>query len=418
MSRSIIKIEGILRPTDVSPDSDHALLYADADQHLIASIRGFKPGPTLIVVGSIHGNEPAGALAAEKILTDLQHKRSLLRGDVVLLFGNTRALAGHVRYIDSDLNRHWTAENISAVKSNSQFPSARSEDLELRELLEQFERASARAQGELYFLDLHTTSAPGVPFATVGDTLRNRRFALNFPTTIVLGLEEQIEGTMLEYVNNLGAVTMGFEAGQHDAESSVAHHEAVIWIALVAAGLLRREDAPEFRRSRAILEGVSGSARIVEVRHRHAITTSNEFSMERGFENFQSVQRGQVLARDRWGRVTARETGMVLLPLYQKLGDDGFFLGREVKPFWLKLSALLRQLRVGDYVHLLPGVRRQASDGSSFIVNTRIARILPLQVFHLLGFRKRRWSHNVLVVSRRRYDLAGPTKPGDRKTWK
>ncbi|MGH9882173.1 MAG: hypothetical protein ACRD6N_12115 [Pyrinomonadaceae bacterium] len=55
---------------------------------------------------------------------------------------------------------------------------------------------------------MHTTSAHGVPFATVGDTLRNRKFALNFPTTIVLGLEEQIEGTMLEYVNNLRAVTM------------------------------------------------------------------------------------------------------------------------------------------------------------------------------------------------------------------
>lgn len=391
-----------------------------ADQHLIASIRGFEPGPTLVVIGSIHGNEPAGALAARGIVADLQRKRPLLRGEVVLLSGNTRALARSVRYIDKDLNRHWTPETISAVKSaiksESHFASAKSEDLELRELLEQFEQASDRAQGELYLLDLHTTSAHGVPFATVGDTLRNRKFALNFPTTIVLGLEEQIEGTMLEYVNNLGAVTMGFEAGQHDAQTSIDHHEAVIWIALVAAGLLRTEAAPEFERSRAILERASGGARIVEVRHRHAIAPNDEFVMEPGFENFQPVQRGQILAQDRRGLITVSETGMVLLPLYQKLGDDGFFLGRKVKLFWLKLSAVLRHCRISNYVHLLPGVRRQSGDDNSFIVNTRIARILPLQVFHLLGFRKRRWSGDVLTVSRRRYDLTGPV-PGNRELY-
>ena len=378
-----------------------------SNQHLIAAIRGLEPGPTLIVVGSIHGNEPAGAQAARRIAPHIQTKKSLLRGEVVLLSGNTRALERQVRYIDSDLNRHWTTENISAAKSHGYLPS-KSEDLELRELLEQFERASERSSGELYFLDLHTTSAHWVPFATVGDTLRNRRFALNFPTTIVLGLEEQIEGTLLEYVNNLGAVTMGFEAGQHDAQTSIDHHEAVIWIALVASGLLRREDAPEFERSHAILQQASGGASIVEVRRRHAIAPNDKFVMEPGFENFQPVRRGQVLAQDRHGRITVAETGMVLLPLYQKLGDDGFFLGRRVNRFWLRLSAVLRHLRVGDYVHLLPGVGRHDSDGSSFIVNTRIARILPLQVFHLLGFRKRRWSDDVLIVSRRRYDLAGP----------
>jgi hypothetical protein len=43
-------------------------------------------------------------------------------------------------------------------------------------------------------------------------------------------------------------------------------------------------------------------------------------------------------------------------------------------------------------------------------MNTRIARILPLQIFHLLGFRRRRWIDKDLVVSRRSYDLAGPAK--------
>lgn len=130
--------------------------------------------------------------------------------------------------------------------------------------------------------------------------------------------------------------------------------------------------------------------------------------MEPGFKNFQPVRRGKVLARDRTGAIKASETGLVLLPLYQPLGDDGFFLAREVKRFWLKLSALLRILKIGDYVHLLPGVRRDSLNENFFIINTRIARILPLQVFHLLGFRRLRWTDKYLVVSRRAYDLVGP----------
>jgi hypothetical protein len=38
-----------------------------AGRHLIVSVKGFKPGPTLIALGSVHGNEPAEALAARRV---------------------------------------------------------------------------------------------------------------------------------------------------------------------------------------------------------------------------------------------------------------------------------------------------------------------------------------------------------------
>jgi hypothetical protein len=381
---------------------------AEPGEHLIASIRGSLPGPTLVILGGIHGNEPAGVLAAERVLLRIQERSADLRGDVVLLRGNTRALERKVRYLDADLNRQWTADRVRISKSGKCGLPEMSELLERGELLVAIREAVGRTRGDVYFLDLHTTSAPGKPFATVGDTLRNRHFALKFPVTIVLGLEEQIDGTLLEYVNNLGAITMGFEAGQHEAITSVDHHEAVIWNAVVATGNFRREDLAEFDDYRSLLERAGGGRRVVEVRHRHGIGPEDDFQMEPGFRNFQPVRRGQVLARDRTGEITARETGLILLPLYQTLGDEGFFLGREVKQFWLNLSALLRKLKVGDYIHLLPGVRRGPLN-ENFLINTRIARILPLQIFHLLGFRRRRWIDKYLVVSRRAYDLAGPT---------
>ena len=116
------------------------------------------------------------------------------------------------------------------------------------------------------------------------------------------------------------------------------------------------------------------------------------------------------MARNRAGAIKASETELILMPLYQALGDDGFFLVCEVERFWLKLSALLRRLKVGDYMHLLPGVRRDPINENVLIINTRIARLLPLPVFHLLGFRRLRWTDKYLVVSRRCYDLVRPTK--------
>jgi len=80
-------------------------------------------------------------------------------------------------------------------------------------------------------------------------------------------------------------------------------------------------------------------------------------------------------------------------------------MGREVRPFWLKLSALLRRMGVADWPHLLPGVRKDPREDGSLIVNTWIARFFPLEVFHLLGYRKRRRRGSYLVVSRRREEF-------------
>ena len=394
-----------MTPSTASPSIRlRPVTVSDSDRHLIGSIVGSRPGPTLLITGGIHGNEPAGVLAAERVLPRLRELRPAIHGEIVFLRGNTCALERNVRFVDADFNRQWTSGTISENRSH---PSRTSESNEQHELFIHLSDAVKRARGEVYFLDLHTTSAQGEPFATVGDTLRNRRFALMFPVMIVLGLEEQIEGTLLEYLNNLGAVTLGFEAGQHEALSSVDNHEAMIWNAVVASGNLGREHVADLEHWQSVLKR-AGRSRVIEVRYRHSIAPDDKFRMEPGFRSFDPISRGQLLARDRAGDIRARESGLILMPLYQALGDDGFFLAREVKRFWLNLSALLRRLRVSNLMHVLPGVRRDRRSKDVLVINTRIARLLPLQIFHLLGFRKLRWVDNSLVVSRRAYDLAGP----------
>ncbi|HSK74390.1 MAG TPA: succinylglutamate desuccinylase/aspartoacylase family protein [Pyrinomonadaceae bacterium] len=380
------------------------------ESHLIGEFIGDASGATLIVVGSLHGNEKGGAIALRKISREMENLREKLRGRVYFLAGNTRALQRGVRFIDSDLNRHWTVENFLKNSKSSTVSPLLSEDLEQRELLEIINRILATAQDEVYALDLHSTSAEGLPFATVGDTLRNRSFAQKFPVTILLGIEEQLDGTLLEYLNSFGIITFGFEGGQHDSPQTAKNHEALVWLALVNSGILAAEDAPDLERHRQNLGKATGAARLLEVRYREAVRPEDEFEMNPGFENFDTIKRGQILARNRKGAIKAVESGLILMPLYQKLGEDGFFIGREIAPFWLRLSLVLRKLKIADFMHILPGVSRHPTEREILLVDTRIARFFPLQIFHLLGFRKRRWRDNKLVVSRRRYDTFSPFK--------
>lgn len=381
-------------------------------EHLVGEFVGDENGVTLLVVGSIHGNEPSGLLAMRKIAKELRKVEREMKGRVFLIAGNTRAIGKGVRYIDADLNRHWTPEIVALNDPDSSIRTNRVEDAEQRELLRIFDRIFLTARNEVYALDLHSTSSDSPPFAMIGDTLRNRDFARKFPATILLGIEEQLNSTILEYINNLGAVTLGFEAGEHSQKTAVDNQEALMWLALLNSGCLGPEHV-DFERHERTLREAMGNPRLIEIRYRHAITPVDQFEMEPGYENFQPVKKGEVVAHDSNGEVKANESGLILMPLYQKLGDDGFFLGREILPFWLWLSRVLRSLGIPGIVHWLPGVMRDPFNEESLVVNTKIARIFPLQVFHLLGFRKRLWKSGKLVVSRRKHDTRSPFVPED-----
>ncbi|MBK9527155.1 MAG: succinylglutamate desuccinylase/aspartoacylase family protein [Acidobacteria bacterium] len=373
-------------------------------EHLIAAFSGDPAGPTLIVVGSLHGNESAGAVALSEMAENVATIQDSLKGRVYFLAGNTRALSRGVRFVDADLNRHWTPGNMSGSSANL------SEDIELAEIVQQLDGILITAMDEVFVLDLHSTSADGLHFATVGDTLRNRAFAQKFPVTILLGIEEQLEGTMLEYLNNAGAVTLGFEGGQHESDRTVENHKAMVWLAMFNAGIIGASAIPDLDKYREHLATGEYDSHIFEIRIRHAISNNDSFRMQPGFKNFDPIHRGDLLGNDKSGPVTATESGVIMMPLYQTLGEDGFFIGREISPFWLWLSGLLRRLGIQKMIHILPGVSRVPGDPSTLNVNTAVARLFPLQVFHLLGFRRRRWDGNKLTVSRRKHDTTGPFK--------
>ena len=369
-----------------------------------------RPGPLLIALGGVHGNEPAGVVAARRVLADLARMRTTLRGRFVAIAGNLGALERGVRYLDADLNRIWTREALRPSPGGAaRFGAETAEQLALASELErELELAGARAAGqgaqaEVVLLDLHSTSGDGPPFSVIGDTLRNRHIAFALCAPVILGLEENLEGTLLSYFADRGHAAIGYEGGQNERESTVEHHESAIWLALVAAGLVAEPEVPDLARHRGRLRSAAaGLPPVVELVHRHALAPGEDFRMEPGFVNFQSVTGGQLLAHHERSPVRARQDAILLLPRYQGQGLDGFFLARSVRPVWLAVSRALRKLRLERALGHLPGVQLVDDDGQRLVVNTRVARFLALQIFHLLGYRRLRKTPGSFVFERRR----------------
>lgn len=360
-------------------------------ERVVGNVRGRERGPTLIVVGGIHGNEPAGIRAAERVIARLNRDDAGIRGELLALGGNLGALRLGRRYISKDLNRQWNDDQIARVRSSSERDA---EDREQLDLLAALEDAMARARGDVFVLDLHTTSAAGIPFVLFGDTRAQRRFGFSFPLPVVLGLEEQVDGVLSRCTTARGCISIAIEGGQHDDPASTDNLEACIWVALVSAGLVEAGHLPEHADAYARLDRCRGSLpRVMEVTERHAITPADAFVMAPGFANLDRARAGQLLATDRRGELRAPRDMMVILPLYQGLGSDGFFWGREVSELGIALSDRLRALRVDRLLPLLPGVRRAPG-------GLVAKRHYPRDLFHLFGYRRVRDDGGDLFVAR------------------
>ena len=59
---------------------------------IIGHIQGDKKGPTIIFIGGIHGNEPAGIFALDHVMRQLHESSMAVSGTIYALAGNLKAL--------------------------------------------------------------------------------------------------------------------------------------------------------------------------------------------------------------------------------------------------------------------------------------------------------------------------------------
>lgn len=378
-------------------------------ERVIGEFHGQEDGPVLVFFGGIHGNESSGVVALIEVMDEIKRLKPKIKGSIYALAGNLNSLAKDQRFENEDLNRIWTKDRIRRLEKG-QFKEGElhQDELEQLELFEIGKRIFEKHAHQVYCIDLHTTSAPTVPFITLNDTLINRNFATKFPVPVIIGIEEFIIGPLLSWVMEIGYPSLAFEAGEHYALDSIKYHKAFVWLSLVNGGLIDEEEAPEY--GKHFLELAASNAdhgKVMEVYHREAVRPSDNFVMKPGYANLQPVIKGEELATTAAGKVNAPETGRVFMPLYQSQGSDGFFLAREVAPFWLKLSAVLRKVQFEKVLTLLPGVNRDAKERHTLIVRKSVAKFLAVEIFHLLGYRTKQRLDDKFRFTKREYDVRG-----------
>ena len=297
----------------------------------------------VLVVAATHGNEGAGVRAMQTVLRLLEeekakHPEFTFRGKLIGLVGNTTAYAKKLRYLDTDLNRIWNAETVARV-CTAATPKALplAEEREMRELITTIEQEiAAYTPTRIYLLDLHTTTAEGGIFSIVTASEESRRIAQTLFAPMITGFDRIIEGTMMQYLDGNEGISKGaplaaltFEAGQHDDPESVTNAVSAIINVLRAVGCVHPDDVEDKHDERLRARAAELPAR-AELVYRHAIRIGDSFKMREGYLNFQPVQAKEVVAHDRKGAVRAPSDALMLMPLYQALGDDGFFLIKPV----------------------------------------------------------------------------------------
>ncbi len=209
-------------------------------------IRGFttrdsgQPGPHVVLVSLIHGNELAGAI----VIADLLRQNFVpLRGRVTMGFANIAAFARFdpanplaSRFVEEDLNRVWDDAQLLGVRRSLELERAR----EMHPIIDKAD----------LLLDLHSMLWPSDPLLLCGPSARGRKLALTLATPHVVIADHGHAGgkRLIDYSRFTAAVAPAtgilVEAGQHWEPSSIAQTHTTVQRLLSHAGMIPPCPAP------------------------------------------------------------------------------------------------------------------------------------------------------------------------------
>ncbi len=305
---------------------------------------GINPGPRLIVLGAVHGNETCGTQAITRVLEDLDQGRLSIANGLVTFVPVTNPLAyqRRERAGDRNLNR-----NLSPVPSPKDF-----EDRVANWL------CPLLAKHEV-LLDLHSTRAQNPAFAMLGPEnnsgalqpfthnekeralalrLGVRRFVEGWLSTYAKGVERRLRqskstGAALnplntdprygvgttEYMRSVGGYSITLECGQHDDPRSpeVGYHAILNTLAFLG---ITASTPPEPVQQYE-------SLRMVEVHDKnHA-----EDTFSRAWASFDPLKKGDLIGiRHDGTRLVAEDEGCILFPdAKAEPGNEWFYLAKS-----------------------------------------------------------------------------------------
>ncbi len=298
-------------------------------KRIIGEYGEYNSGKLFILFASIHGNEKAGYHALKKLFDFLDSNNIIFKGKIVAILGNMSAFEENQRFIHKDLNRQWYATKILKLSALPFGLLNTSEDIEQKQILDtlQYIFSKQKDKKNILMMDLHTTSAAGACMSITNSHKDSIALAKMFPSPVIDKMTSIISGTTLEYFDHLDLPGIAFESGQHDDPLSINRSFAAMMSLFINLEIIDKKYQPILKDEIENLRKYNESLPYVtSVKYHHPIIPEDEFIMKKGYINFQKIEKGELLAHDIKGEIVSPINGMILMPLYQKKGSDGFFI--------------------------------------------------------------------------------------------
>lgn len=271
---------------------------------------GAKPGPKLLCLGAIHGNETCGTSAIMRVIAEIDAGvTKLAHGSVTFLpICNPAAYSQNVRY---------TQENLNRVISKATAPASYEHALA--------QQIIALVDTHDILFDIHSYSSGKKPFLFL-DQQDDEHAAYALSTGIENWITgwgdlyadqpELSSGDTVGYARSVGKKALVIEAGQHSDPAShiVAYH--------ALKNILSHHGVIDMPVSTA-----STLTRKIRMTALHVKKSEGQFAAP--WENLDPVKKGDVLATFSNGeKITAPDDGYVILPRPQaQIGEEWIYFG-------------------------------------------------------------------------------------------
>lgn len=198
----------------------------------VITLQGSGPGPHLVLIALIHGNEIAGAIVLDRLL------RTGFRpacGRLTLVFANLSAFTQFdpeqptaSRFLEEDMNRVWDPAVLDGPRASSELTRAR----RLRPVIDSAD----------LLLDLHSMLWPSDPLLLCGPGARGRALgvALGVPSLVVADHGHVTGPRLIDYPRFTGpgsAAACLVEAGQHWRHETIDVMQSCVTAMLGHAGM-------------------------------------------------------------------------------------------------------------------------------------------------------------------------------------
>lgn len=272
---------------------------------------GALPGPSIFVLGGVHGNERVGILVVRQLVQELaEGKREVVAGTLTIGLGNPAAVEKNVRAIEGrNLNRYFSSSVLGTDDGSYEYQRA--------QLIAGYIREAD------IFIDIHSTNEPSVPFvASKNDDAHRDVFCWFTPDRVLVDPTYMFGGgeavATEEYANTQGKVGICFETGWAVDESVAPRVFSSLMQYLCYKGIFAG-DKP------AVPEAGADIYQLAQVFYRgqHPFV----FAPGRGLRSFEAISARDVVGTEGDMEVQVSDDGVLIFPIHPDQQENG-------KPVW------------------------------------------------------------------------------------